>query len=664
MALQRQGSGQWPVGIPASSTGDHQVLGIHRPSPGHSRMYDGGRSDQGGVRAGSGLKNSARLEKRKRAPHSWRFPCSVGCVLAVCLLGLVTSIFVSQAFSRTFVGDRSFFQMDFKDERRLPGIDDVHVWIRNGGIHNEVDGDQGSKREGVSEKGESGSLYNERGRLELVEMGDRYEDRHAINGEKKDTVGLPEDELPLDKLHPEVDEYDDDGDEVEVDKKVEVINSNEGSTRMPRLRGASDTVQTAVGGVEDASVVDKLAEQREVQMDQELSSVEDRNAVEVDKSGDTQKSLVQKPRGRKKRRHTATPPCEISFRSTTEGLEVPQDDTGFVNISLNYIQSEERPLGNTNWVPKFGGHQSLSQREESYLAKEQTLHCGFIKAPDGEPWTGFELSESDNEYLSTCQIAVSSCIFGAWDNLRTPTNKKMSNSSKANVCFVMFVDQMSLDAIKHDGQVPNDKGILGLWKIVLIKNLPYQDGRRNGKVPKLLSHRLFPNARYSIWVDSKLRLNADPLLILERFLWRGKHEYAISNHYDRHCVWEEVAQNKKLNKFSHSVIDEQFEFYKREGLPRFNESDPHRYLPSHVPEGSFIVRAHTPMSNLFSCLWFNEVERFTPRDQLSFAATYIKLVRTNPTKRFRLNMFKDCERKAMAKLFHHRVDAGSAVTHI
>lgn len=59
-----------------------------------------------------------------------------------------------------------------------------------------------------------------------------------------------------------------------------------------------------------------------------------------------------------------------------------------------------------------------------------------------------------------------------------------------------------------------------------------------------------------------------------------------------------------------------------------------------VPEGSFIVRAHTPMSNLFSCLWFNEVERFTPRDQLSFAYTYHKLRRMNPDKPFYLNMFK------------------------
>jgi len=72
---------------------------------------------------------------------------------------------------------------------------------------------------------------------------------------------------------------------------------------------------------------------------------------------------------------------------------------------------------------------------------------------------------------------------------------QMSNSSKAKVCFVMFVDQKSLDVVLEEGKKPNDKGDLGLWKIVLIKNLPYLDGRRNGKVPKLLTHRLFPNAR-------------------------------------------------------------------------------------------------------------------------------------------------------------------------
>ena len=53
---------------------------------------------------------------------------------------------------------------------------------------------------------------------------------------------------------------------------------------------------------------------------------------------------------------------------------------------------------------------------------------------------------------------------------------------------------------------------------------------------------------YSIWLDSKLRFNVDSMLIIKYFLWRKKAEYAISAHYDCTCVWEEVLQNKRLNK--------------------------------------------------------------------------------------------------------------------
>lgn len=126
----------------------------------------------------------------------------------------------------------------------------------------------------------------------------------------------------------------------------------------------------------------------------------------------------------------AAPPCEIDFLSTAEGLEEPVNDGAFVNISLSYVESETRPFGNPDWMPKFGGHQSLMEREASFHADDQTLQCGFVKAPSGEPWTGFELSEGDKEYLSTCHIAVSSCIFGAWDYLRTPTNKKVRKDAK------------------------------------------------------------------------------------------------------------------------------------------------------------------------------------------------------------------------------------------
>ncbi|KAJ8551276.1 hypothetical protein K7X08_000646 [Anisodus acutangulus] len=355
---------------------------------------------------------------------------------------------------------------------------------------------------------------------------------------------------------------------------------------------------------------------------------------------------------RKARKHA----CEMRILNASALLVEPLESRKFSRFSLQYTETEDKPVDNANWEPRFAGHQSLEEREESFLARNQKINCGFVGGPEGAPSTGFDLAEDDAKYISSCHIAVVSCIFGNSDRLRIPVGKMVSRISKKNVCFVMFVDEATLKTLTAEGKMPDSMGFIGLWKIVVVKNLPFSDMRRVGKIPKLLSHRLFTSARYSIWLDSKLRLQLDPLLILEYFLWRKGYEYAISNHYDRHCVWEEVAQNKKLNKYNHTVIDEQFAFYQADGLQRFNASDPNKLLHSNVPEGSFIVRAHTPMSNLFSCLWFNEVDRFTPRDQLSFAYTYYKLRRVNPDKPFYLNMFKDCERRKIAKLFRHRSD--------
>ncbi|XP_011038141.1 PREDICTED: uncharacterized protein LOC105135119 [Populus euphratica] len=364
-----------------------------------------------------------------------------------------------------------------------------------------------------------------------------------------------------------------------------------------------------------------------------------------------------------KRRKFSGSSCGMKLLNSTTRLVEPFESRKFARFSLQYTEIEEKPEGQEQWEPRFAGHQSLQEREESFLAHDQKINCGFVKGPEGSSSTGFDLAEDDASYISRCHIAVISCIFGNSDRLRSPADKMVTRLSRKNVCFVMFMDEVTFQTLTSEGLIPDRAGFVGLWKIVVVKNLPYNDMRRVGKVPKLLPHRLFPSARYSIWLDSKLRLQVDPLLVLEYFLWRKGHEYAISNHYDRHCVWEEVVQNKKLNKYNHTVIDQQFASYQTDGLKRFNVSDPNKLLPSNVPEGSLIVRAHTPMSNLFSCLWFNEVDRFTPRDQLSFAFTYQKLRRMNPGEPFYLNMFKDCERRAIAKLFRHRSDEKRSTLH-
>lgn len=359
------------------------------------------------------------------------------------------------------------------------------------------------------------------------------------------------------------------------------------------------------------------------------------------------------PRKGKRKQHI---PCEVGFATSIDHIVEPNNYMNFTQFSLKFVEKEEKPFSEYLFEPRFGGHQTLEEREKSFNAINQTVHCGFVKGPQGLPNTGFELSENDKEYMSTCRVVVSSCIFGSSDFLRRPTSKMISEFSKENVCFIMFVDEDTLLKLSSEGHTPDGKGNVGLWRIVVVRNLPYLDMRKTGKVPKFLSHRLFPSSRYSIWIDSKMRLNTDPMLIIEFFLWRRKAEYAISNHYDRHCVWEEVLQNKRLNKYNHTAIDEQFMFYQSDGLKKFDHSDSNTPLPSYVPEGSFIIRAHTPMSNLFSCLWFNEVDRFTSRDQLSFAYTFLKLRRMNPDRPFYLNMFKDCQRRALAKLFHHRTE--------
>lgn len=65
-------------------------------------------------------------------------------------------------------------------------------------------------------------------------------------------------------------------------------------------------------------------------------------------------------------------------------------------------------------------------------------------------------------------------------------------------------------------------------------------------------------------------------------------------------------------------------------------------LSADVPEGCVIIKEHIPITNLFTCNWFNEVDRFTSRDQLSFSTVRDKIMgKVN----WSINMFLDCERR-------------------
>ncbi|KMT19272.1 hypothetical protein BVRB_1g012800 [Beta vulgaris subsp. vulgaris] len=295
----------------------------------------------------------------------------------------------------------------------------------------------------------------------------------------------------------------------------------------------------------------------------------------------------------------------------------------------------------------FTGYQSPVQREKSFKVTETpVVHCGFFSENGG-----FKISHEDKEYLHTCNIVVSTCAFGGGDDLYQPIG--MSKASLRKVCYVAFWDEITLATQEKQGRTVGDDHFIGKWRIVIVRNLPFMDQRLNGKIPKMLGHRLFPSAEYSIWVDSKSQFRRDPLGVLEALLWRSNSVLAISQHGARSSVYDEAKAVVKKNKATPEEVEVQLSQYHTDGLPddkRFNGRKA-------LAEASIIIREHSPLTNLFMCLWFNEVVRFTSRDQLSFPYVLWRLKVLND-----INMFPVCTRKDLVNSMGHIRKAKPLVT--
>lgn len=358
-------------------------------------------------------------------------------------------------------------------------------------------------------------------------------------------------------------------------------------------------------------------------------------------------SLPPPPADKKRTGPRPCPVCYLPVEKAIQLMPAIPSDTPIKN--LTYVTERVSAMTtHGNGGSDFGGYPTLKQREDYFNIRESMhVHCGFAKGSTPGNATGFDIDKEDLFDMAQCHgIVVASAIFGNYDELQQPKN--ISEKAKRDVCFFMFIDEETESFLRKTAALDDSKRI-GLWRIVVVHNLPYPDARRNGKIPKLLLHRLFPNVRFSLWLDGKLELVVDPYQILERFLWRSSDTFAISRHYRRFDVFIEAEANKAAGKYDNASIDAQVEFYRREGLTHYNSSK--FPITSDVPEGCVIIREHTPITNLFTCLWFNEVDRFTSRDQISFAIVRDKVMARVS---WRVNMFFDCERRNFVVQAYHR----------
>uniref|UniRef100_A0ACD5T880 Uncharacterized protein n=1 Tax=Avena sativa TaxID=4498 RepID=A0ACD5T880_AVESA len=350
------------------------------------------------------------------------------------------------------------------------------------------------------------------------------------------------------------------------------------------------------------------------------------------------------------KKRTGPRPCPVCYVSVDQAFaRMPlQASPSPVLKNLDYVSEDSSTTNFSNQGSVFGGHVSLDQRNKYFdITSSMTVNCGFVRGKKPGQGTGFDINDDDLLEMEQCRgLVVASAIFGNYDMIQHPRN--VSDLSKANACFYMFVDEETMAYVKNSSSLYKDNKV-GLWRLVVVRNLPYEDPRRTGKIPKLLLHRLFPNVRFSVWIDAKLQLVVDPYLLLERFLWRKNATFAISRHYRRFDVFEEAEANKAAGKYDNASIDEQIDFYRDEGLTPYSTAK----LPitSDVPEGCVIIREHVPISNLFTCLWFNEVDRFTARDQISFSTVRDKI---RAKVGWMPHMFLDCERRNFVVQAYHR----------
>jgi hypothetical protein len=135
------------------------------------------------------------------------------------------------------------------------------------------------------------------------------------------------------------------------------------------------------------------------------------------------------------------------------------------------------------------------------------------------------------------------------------------------------------------------------------------DPARASRRAKLMPHRYFPDADWSIWIDNKSRLKADPLQVLAAVKAQSDAGFFAFPHFRRGCVYQEGRTVAELGLDDHRIIHERMRLYRAEGMPAH----------SGLIEGHFIIRRHhDPDLVRFGDRWFEHVLRYSRRDQISF----------------------------------------------
>jgi len=202
---------------------------------------------------------------------------------------------------------------------------------------------------------------------------------------------------------------------------------------------------------------------------------------------------------------------------------------------------------------------------------------------------------------------IYTAIFGGYDEPKKHSPQDMSCD------FLLFTDK-------------NLRQRIGDWRVIRVATDANMHPRMQAKYFKLMSHEIFPRGRLSlryvwhhpelwlsrrydvcIWLDGGLMIKS-PRFVHDMVRALDGAEWALFNHPDRDCIYEEAEVSLTMRKYQSLPINQQVASY-RESVP------PHGGLYA----CGIIVRAEPSSSEMqrLNRAWWDENVKWTYQDQLS-----------------------------------------------
>ena len=194
--------------------------------------------------------------------------------------------------------------------------------------------------------------------------------------------------------------------------------------------------------------------------------------------------------------------------------------------------------------------------------------------------------------------------------------KKPSNSLKGVIytCITGGYDHL----IQHHYQSPDYKYVcftndnemlakkqIGIWEI---RQLQYDklDNVKNARWHKTHPHLLFPDYEQSIWIDSNGDVLSDKLFKLAE----EPAKLLVPDHFSRRCIYDECVEVEACKKETPDNVENIRKYLRREKMPE-------NYG---LNETNILIRRHHDKSIVkIMEEWWNMIEKYSRRDQLSFS---------------------------------------------